>query len=127
MKRKISVVGAVIVNENNEVLCALRSPKMTLPNYWEFPGGKINKGEEPQAALIREIKEELGCTIVVDEKVEEVEYEYKAIIVHLTTYKARILAGEPKALEHAELKWMSNKGLKHLKWAPADIPTVEAL
>lgn len=127
MKRKISVVGAVIVNENNEVLCALRSPKMTLPNYWEFPGGKINKGEEPQAALIREIKEELGCTIVVDEKVEEVEYEYEAIIVYLTTYKARILAGEPKALEHAELKWMNIKGLKHLKWAPADIPTVEAL
>ncbi|MEE3949917.1 (deoxy)nucleoside triphosphate pyrophosphohydrolase [Bacillus wiedmannii] len=127
MKRKISVVGAVIVNENNEVLCALRSPKMTLPNYWEFPGGKINRGEEPQAALIREIKEELGCRIVVDEKVEEVEYEYEAIVVHLTTYKARILAGEPKALEHAELKWMSIEGLKYLKWAPADIPTVEAL
>ncbi|MGG3730744.1 (deoxy)nucleoside triphosphate pyrophosphohydrolase [Bacillus wiedmannii] len=127
MKRKISVVGAVIVNENNEVLCALRSPKMTLPNYWEFPGGKINKGEEPQVALIREIKEELGCKIVVDEKVEEIEYEYETIVVHLTTYKARILAGKPKALEHAELKWMSIKDLKHLKWAPADIPTVEAL
>ncbi|HDR4594599.1 MULTISPECIES: (deoxy)nucleoside triphosphate pyrophosphohydrolase [Bacillus] len=127
MKRKISVVGAVIVNENNEVLCALRSPKMTLPNYWEFPGGKINRGEEPQAALIREIKEELGCTIVVDEKVEEIEYEYETIVVHLTTYKARILAGKPKALEHTELKWMGIKDLKHLKWAPADIPTVEAL
>lgn len=107
MKRKVSVVGAVIVNENNEVLCALRSPTMTLPDYWEFPGGKINKGEEPSAALIREIKEELGCTIVVDEKVEEVECEYETIVVHLTTYKARILAGKPKALEHAELKWMS--------------------
>ncbi|PGR90158.1 (deoxy)nucleoside triphosphate pyrophosphohydrolase [Bacillus thuringiensis] len=127
MKRKISVVGAVIVNENNEVLCALRSPTMTLPNYWEFPGGKINKGEEPPAALIREIKEELGCTIVVDEKVEEVKYEYETIVVHLTTYKARILAGKPKALEHAELKWMSIKDLKRLKWAPADIPTVETL
>ncbi|MBE5107319.1 (deoxy)nucleoside triphosphate pyrophosphohydrolase [Bacillus thuringiensis] len=127
MKKKVSVVGAVIYNEKNEVLCALRSSTMTLPNYWEFPGGKINRGEEPQAALVREIKEELDCIITVDEKVEEIEYEYETIIVHLTTYKARIFAGTPKALEHAELKWVSINGLKYLKWAPADIPTVEAL
>jgi 8-oxo-dGTP diphosphatase len=127
MKRRISVVGAVIFNENNEVLCALRSPTMTLPNYWEFPGGKINKGEEPQAALVREIKEELGCAITVDEKVEEIEYEYETIIVHLTTYKAQILEGMPKALEHTELKWVSVKDLNNLNWAPADIPTVESL
>ncbi|MCU7756952.1 (deoxy)nucleoside triphosphate pyrophosphohydrolase (plasmid) [Bacillus cereus] len=127
MKRRISVVGAVIFNENNEVLCALRSPTMTLPNYWEFPGGKINKGEEPQAALVREIKEELGCAITVDEKVEEIEYEYETIIVHLTTYKAQILEGIPKALEHTELKWVSVKDLNNLNWAPADIPTVESL
>ncbi|WP_368937164.1 (deoxy)nucleoside triphosphate pyrophosphohydrolase [Bacillus sp. SH8-8] len=127
MKRRISVVGAVIFNENNEVLCALRSPTMTLPNYWEFPGGKINKGEEPQVALVREIKEELGCAITVDEKVEEIEYEYETIIVHLTTYKAQILEGIPKALEHTELKWVSVKDLNNLNWAPADIPTVESL
>ncbi|MDA2627096.1 (deoxy)nucleoside triphosphate pyrophosphohydrolase [Bacillus cereus] len=127
MKRRISVVGAVIFNENNEVLCALRSPTMTLPNYWEFPGGKINKGEEPQAALVREIKEELGCAITVGEKVEEIEYEYETIIVHLTTYKAQILEGIPKALEHTELKWVSVKDLNNLNWAPADIPTVESL
>lgn len=127
MKRRISVVGAVIFNENNEVLCALRSPTMTLPNYWEFPGGKINKGEEPQAALVREIKEELGCVITVDKKVEEIEYDYETIIVHLTTYRAQILEGMPKALEHTELKWVSVKDLNNLNWAPADIPTVESL
>ncbi|WP_088362015.1 (deoxy)nucleoside triphosphate pyrophosphohydrolase [Bacillus cereus] len=127
MKRRISVVGAVIFNENNEVLCALRSPTMTLPNYWEFPGGKINNGEEPQVALVREIKEELGCSITVDEKVEEIEYEYETIIVHLTTYKAQILEGIPKALEHTELKWVRVKDLNNLNWAPADIPTVESL
>ncbi|EMN7732527.1 MULTISPECIES: (deoxy)nucleoside triphosphate pyrophosphohydrolase [Bacillus cereus group] len=127
MKRRISVVGAVIFNENNEVLCALRSPTMTLPNYWEFPGGKIKNGEEPQVALVREIKEELGCSITVDEKVEEIEYEYETIIVHLTTYKAQILEGIPKALEHTELKWVRVKDLNNLNWAPADIPTVESL
>ncbi|PFV87580.1 8-oxo-dGTP diphosphatase MutT [Bacillus thuringiensis] len=127
MKRRISVVGAVIFNENNEVLCALRSPTMTLPNYWEFPGGKIKNGEEPQVALVREIKEELGCSITVDEKVEEIEYEYETNIVHLTTYKAQILEGIPKALEHTELKWVRVKDLNNLYWAPADIPTVESL
>ncbi|KIQ81409.1 MULTISPECIES: (deoxy)nucleoside triphosphate pyrophosphohydrolase [Bacillus] len=127
MKRRISVVGAVIFNENNEVLCALRSPTMTLPNYWEFPGGKIKNGEEPQVALVREIKEELGCSITVDEKVEEIEYEYETIIVHLTTYKAQILEGIPKALEHTELKWVRVKDLNNLYWAPGDIPTVESL
>ncbi|UOK49042.1 (deoxy)nucleoside triphosphate pyrophosphohydrolase (plasmid) [Bacillus tropicus] len=127
MKKRVSVVGAVIFNERNEVLCALRSPKMSLPNYWEFPGGKINEGEMPQEALIREIKEELGCLISVGEKIEEVDHEYENIIVHLATYKAYIESGVPKALEHADLKWVQVKKLLELKWAPADIPTVDIL
>ncbi|OJD60942.1 (deoxy)nucleoside triphosphate pyrophosphohydrolase [Bacillus sp. NH11B] len=127
MKRKVSVVGAVIFNEKNEVLCALRSLAMSLPNYWEFPGGKINEGEMPQEALVREIKEELGCLINVGDKIEEVDYEYENIIVHLVTYKANIKSGIPKALEHAELKWVQSEKLLELKWAPADIPTVKLL
>ncbi|QWH15280.1 (deoxy)nucleoside triphosphate pyrophosphohydrolase (plasmid) [Bacillus mycoides] len=127
MKKKVPVVGAVIFNEKNEVLCALRSPTMSLPNYWEFPGGKINEGEMPQEALVREIKEELGCLITVGEEIEEVEYEYDNIIVHLATYKAYIKSGIPKALEHEEIKWIQAKNLLELKWAPADIPTVKIL
>lgn len=127
MKKKVSVVGAVIFNEKNEVLCALRSPKMSLPNYWEFPGGEINEGGMPQEALVREIKEKLGCLINVGEKIEEVDYEYENIIVHLVTYKANIKSGILKALEHAELKWVQDKKLLELKWAPADIPTVKIL
>ncbi len=63
MKKLIEVVGAIIENENNEILCALRSTKMSLPNLWEFPGGKIEKGESLADAIVREIKEELDCTI----------------------------------------------------------------
>ena len=127
MKKKVSVVGAAIFNERNEVLCALRSPKMSLPNYWEFPGGKINEGEMPQEALVREIKEELGCLINVGGKIEEVDYEYENIIVHLVTYKANIKSGIPKALEHAELIWVHVNNLLELKWALADLPTVGVL
>ncbi len=127
MKKTVSVVGAVIFNEKNEILCALRSATMSLPNYWEFPGGKIDEGETSQEALVREIKEELGCLITVGEKIEEIEHEYENIIVHLATYKAHVKSGIPKALEHADLKWVQAKKLLELKWAPADIPTVRLL
>lgn len=57
MKKKLKVVGAIIENEYDEILCALRSPKMTLPNMWEFPGGKVEKGESLKDAIEREIME----------------------------------------------------------------------
>ena len=63
MKKNIKVVAAIIDNENNEILCALRSPDMSQPNMWEFPGGKVEEGESLQAAIEREIKEELDCDI----------------------------------------------------------------
>ncbi|WP_342470506.1 8-oxo-dGTP diphosphatase MutT [Ureibacillus sp. FSL K6-3587] len=127
MKKTVRVVGAVIMNEKDEVLCALRSPDMLLPNLWEFPGGKIEEGEAPEETLVREIKEELGCTIQVQEKIEEVHHEYPSVIVNLLTYKAEIINGEPKAKEHAELKWAPLQELHTLEWAPADVPTVDAL
>jgi 8-oxo-dGTP diphosphatase len=127
MKKTVRVVGAVIMNEKDEVLCALRSPDMSLPNLWEFPGGKIEEGEAPEETLVREIKEELGCTIQVQEKIEEVHHEYPSVIVNLLTYKAEILDGEPKAKEHSELKWVPLQELLTLEWAPADVPTVDAL
>lgn len=127
MKRTVKVVGAVSINEQGEILCALRSPRMSQPNVWEFPGGKIEEGESPEESLIREIKEELDCTVEVYELIEEVVHEYLNIIVHLLTYKTEIVAGAPTAKEHAELKWMTLEKLRSLHWAPADIPTVEAL
>lgn len=127
VKKTVRVVGAVIYNEQNEILCTLRSPEMSLPNLWEFPGGKIEEGENPEESLVREIQEELECTIEVYEKIEEVHHEYPNVNVNLLTYKAKIIEGEPKAKEHAELKWVPIQELHTLEWASADIPTVEAL
>jgi len=127
MKKQVHVVGAIIENEKNEIFCALRSPEMSLPNYWEFPGGKIEAGETPHQALAREIQEEFNCTIRVGEKVEDTTYEYEKVIVRLETYKAQLEDGQPTALEHADTKWVTRSEIAQLNFAPADIPAVEKI
>jgi 8-oxo-dGTP diphosphatase len=125
--KQIDVVGAVIVNDRKEVLCALRSQQMSLPGLWEFPGGKIEEGEDPCAALVREIKEELFCDIEVGNLIADIIHEYPAIKVRLITYFAKVTAEVPVATEHERLEWVSKGLLESLDWAPADIPTVKAL
>ena len=127
MKKTVHVVGAIIENDNKEIFCALRSPKMSLPNFWEFPGGKIEENETPEQALAREIKEEFNCEIAVGKKVEDTTYEYEKVIVRLETYMSTILNGTPTALEHADAKWVPRNQLLSLDFAPADIPAVEKL
>lgn len=100
---------------------------MTLPNYWEFPGGKIEQGESKEEALKREIKEELGCTIEVYDHVEDTTHEYEKVIVRLETFMAKIVSGTPVATEHAQIKWIPRTELSSLNWAPADIPAIEKL
>ena len=127
MKKQVHVVGAIIENEKREIYCAQRSPQMSLPNYWEFPGGKIEKDETPQEALKREISEEFTCEIVVGEKVEDTTYDYGSFIVRLETYMAEIVSGTPIAIEHSDTKWVKRSSLSELNFAPADIPAVEKL
>lgn len=125
--KQVDVVGAVIINEEQKILCALRSQQMSLPGMWEFPGGKIEKGESPEESLVREIKEELSCEIEVGRLISDSVYEYPTVMVRLITYFANIFDGEPMPNEHEELRWVSLQELSSLHWAPADLPTIEEL
>lgn len=127
MKKKVKVIAAIIENEYNEILCALRSPQMTLPNMWEFPGGKVEKDESIKDALEREIFEELDCRVEALEVFHENTHEYEDIVVNLVCMKCKIIEGIPTSNEHSELIWFRKENLESLRWAPADIPAVNKL
>ncbi|MCT1618627.1 (deoxy)nucleoside triphosphate pyrophosphohydrolase [Janibacter hoylei] len=125
MKKSIEVVGAVIVS-GDHILCAQRG-KGPLAGLWEFPGGKVESGETPEAALEREISEELGCSVLVGERITTTWHEYDFAVIVLTTFYCQLLIGEPRLTEHHEVKWVSPKDLSHLEWAPADVPAVQLI
>ena len=128
MKKLVKVVAAIIENEQNEILCALRSPEMTIPNRWEFPGGKVEANEDIFSALEREIREELDCKVeTVKEVFNENTHEYETFIIILTSIKCKVVEGTPTKSEHSKLIWLKRENLESLKWAPADIPAVEQL
>lgn len=126
MKKQIDVVGAVVIADGR-VLCVQRGPRGSLAGKWEFPGGKIELGESPQAALEREIREELMCRIEVGEEITTTSHEYDFGIVNLTTFYCQLIAGTPQLVEHAQLSWHSPDELRELDWAPADIPAVHLI
>ncbi|MEH7095264.1 (deoxy)nucleoside triphosphate pyrophosphohydrolase [Neobacillus vireti] len=128
MKKLVKVVAAIIENENQEILCALRSPEMSIPNMWEFPGGKVEANEDIFSALEREITEELDCKIETYKEVfNDNTHEYETFIINLISIKCRVVEGNPTKSEHSKLIWLKRENLDSLKWAPADIPAVEQL
>lgn len=127
MKKTVKVVAAIIENDQNEILCALRSPQMAMPNLWEFPGGKVEKNEDIYSALVREIKEELNCKIETVDFFHDNTHEYDTFMINLIAIKCRIVDGSPLPSEHSTLIWLKRENLESLKWAPADVPAVEEL
>ncbi|MEB2781847.1 (deoxy)nucleoside triphosphate pyrophosphohydrolase [Algoriphagus sp. C2-6-M1] len=125
---EVVLVTCALIFLDEKVLCAQRSEKMSLPRLWEFPGGKIEKKETPEACLIREIQEELAISIKVISSLRPQEPSYSAgIMIQLMPFICRWESGELILLEHQEVKWLPKGALKSLNWAPADIPIVDHL
>ena len=116
MKKLVKVVAAIIENEQNEILCALRSPEMSIPNKWEFPGGKVEKDEDIYSALEREISEELGCKVKTNNEVfNDNTHEYDTFTINLISIKCKIVKGSPIANEHSKLIWLNTRKLRIIK------------
>lgn len=126
MTKQIHVVGAVII-EDGLVLCAQRGEGGSLAGLWEFPGGKIESGESPAAALKREIAEELACTIQVGDLITTTSHVYGFGTVNLTTFYCRLMSGTPTTSEHAAIRWLRPADLTTIEWAPADIPAIHLI
>ena len=118
---------AIIENENKEILCALRSPDMSQPNMWEFPGGKIEVGQSPQEALRREIIEELDTEITIGELVDTVEYDYPNFLLSMECFWCEVLSGNLILKEHEDARWLLKEQLDDVEWLPADITLVEKI
>lgn len=118
-KKHIEVVAAVI-ERDNKVLCCQRGNKGECAYKWEFPGGKIELGETKEEALIREIKEELNCTIKIKEFITTVNHEYNTFSLTMHVYLCELVVKEPVLLEHKSLIWCDKDKLKKLDFAEAD-------
>jgi 8-oxo-dGTP diphosphatase len=119
------VAGAVIAG--GRVLCAQRGPAQRHPGLWELPGGKVELGETDQAALKRELLEELDIVVEVGTQLGTSDHDYPDLRVRLVAYRCTVLEGKVQALEHAQVRWVSPQDLPALDWAPADRPLVAML
>lgn len=119
-------VTCAIIQQNKQILCAQRSAVMKHPLKWEFPGGKVEEGEELETCLAREIQEELNVKVQVGRSLTPNYYSYgegKEITLH--PFLCTIIAGEIFPKEHEELRWAPMEKLTELDWVAADLPIVE--
>ena len=123
--KTIEVVAAVI-HRGNRVFATQRGYG-PYKDGWEFPGGKIEKGESPEASLKREIQEELDTCVEVEEHLCTVEYDYPEFHLHMDCYLATIVDGHLELKEHEAAKWLDYKEIDSVGWLPADLIVVEKL
>jgi len=113
-------VSAALIFHGGKLLITQRHAKAHLGGRWEFPGGKREAGETFEAALVREIREELGVEIAVGELFEEISHTYPEKSVHLKFFLCKLIAGEPQALDCAAVKWIDKAGLGAHEFPAAD-------
>jgi 8-oxo-dGTP diphosphatase len=127
MRRKIRVVGAMI-DRDGRYLITQRSPRASLPLLWEFPGGRVEEGETDEAALARELREEMGIEVEVAERVIHVEHAYAAYDIDFCVYRCRLKG--PGVIEHHRVhdhRWVRPEELDQYEFPAADEKTIAKL
>ena len=123
----MKLVTAAIIFNNDRVLLARRCKGQKLEGYWEFPGGKIEKNETPQACLEREINEELNVKANAGEIIFQSIYEYPNGVIKLLAIETVLLCDNISLTVHDKIKWVSLDDLTIFRLAPADIPIAKQL
>ncbi len=128
--KTIRVVAAVIIrqdeNGRKQILATARGYG-DFKGGWEFPGGKIEEGESPQEALVREIKEELNANVQVGELIQTVEYDYPNFHLSMDCFWCELESEQLELKEHEDAKWLSKNELDSVDWLPADITLVDEI
>ena len=124
--KHINVVCAVIVNKGRLFACQRGYGEWK--DWWEFTGGKIESGEAPEEALLREISEELSIDISIDRHLTTVDYDYPDFHLTMHSYLCHLKDDiQPHLLEHEAARWLGKGELEEVKWLPADVEVIKAL
>lgn len=118
-KPYVEVVAALIWKGDKFLICQ-RPKNKARALLWEFVGGKVEKGESKEQALIRECREELAIDIAVDSMFTEVTHDYPDITIHLTLFNSRIVGGQLTLLEHNAMAWITPSEIENYEFCPAD-------
>ena len=124
--KTIKVVAALVTKDNK--IFATQRGYGDFKDGWEFPGGKVEAGEKPEDAIVREIKEELGADIKVTGFLTTVEHDYPQFHLSMDCFWAELKEGtEMQLLEHETAKWLAKEELDSVDWLPTDVKAVEVI
>ncbi len=123
--KTVRVAAAIIVHDNQ--ILATQRGYGSFKDGWEFPGGKIEEGETPKQALVREIREELDTEIEVGGLFDTVEYDYPAFHLSMDCFLCTVKSGNLVLKEHEAARWLTPETLGSVNWLPADIELIEKL